>query len=288
MSKTLRLVFPQWQGGNNPNYVFGSELLSHIVPQSNKAETIRVAVEKDFSQELPLENGVIGESGLLEQLAEAERILVEKAPEKVITLGGDCSISQAPFDYLHGRYPESLGILWLDAHSDMSTIKDSTRGHMMVLGNLLGHGAPQFAEKVQYPFKVEQVMLAGLKYEELRPCDHQVDDLKMNYLTPAELAEDSQLLIEWINQNQFKQLAIHFDLDVLSPQDFRSINPGKPYLDLEKFPAPIGTMTLDQIGRIIQDVSEKTEIVGFSIGEHLPWDAINLRRTLESVEIFSE
>ncbi|HCM85398.1 MULTISPECIES: arginase family protein [Enterococcus] len=288
MSKTLRLVFPQWQGGNNPNYVFGSELLSHIVPQSNKAETIRVAVEKDFSQELPLENGVIGESGLLEQLAEAERILVEKAPEKVITLGGDCSISQAPFDYLHGRYPESLGILWLDAHSDMSTIKDSTRGHMMVLGNLLGHGAPQFAEKVQHPFKVEQVMLAGLKYEELRPCDHQVDDLKMNYLTPAELAEDSQLLIEWINQNQFKQLAIHFDLDVLSPQDFRSINPGKPYLDLEKFPAPIGTMTLDQIGRIIQDVSEKTEIVGFSIGEHLPWDAINLRRTLESVEIFSE
>lgn len=158
----------------------------------------------------------------------------------------------------------------------------------MVLGNLLGHGAPQFAEKVQHPFKVEQVMLAGLKYEELRPCDHQVDDLKMNYLTPAELAEDSQLLIEWINQNQFKQLAIHFDLDVLSPQDFRSINPGKPYLDLEKFPAPIGTMTLDQIGRIIQDVSEKTEIVGFSIGEHLPWDAINLRRTLESVEIFSE
>ncbi|EOH80583.1 arginase family protein [Enterococcus malodoratus] len=288
MSKTLRLVFPQWQGGNNPNYVFGSELLSHIVPQSNKAETIRVTVEKDFSQELPLENGVIGESGLLEQLAEAERILAEKAPEKVITLGGDCSISQAPFDYLHGRYPESLGILWLDAHSDMSTIKDSTRGHMMVLGNLLGHGAPQFSEKVQHPFKVEQIMLAGLKYEELRPCDHQVDDLKMKYLTPAELAEDSQLLIEWINQNQFKQLAIHFDLDVLSPQDFRSINPGKPYLDLEKFPAPIGTMTLDQIGRIIQDVSEKTEIVGFSIGEHLPWDAINLRRTLESVEIFSE
>lgn len=260
MSKTLRLVFPQWQGGNNPNYVFGSELLSHIVPQSNKAETIRVTVEKDFSQELPLENGVIGESGLLEQLAEAERILAEKAPEKVITLGGDCSISQAPFDYLHGRYPESLGILWLDAHSDMSTIKDSTRAHMMVLGNLLGHGAPQFAEKVQHPFKVEQVMLAGLKYEELRPCDHQVDDLRMNYLTPAELAEDSQLLIEWINQNQFKQLAIHFDLDVLSPQDFRSINPGKPYLDLEKFPAPIGTMTLDQIGRIIQDVSEKLRL----------------------------
>ena len=31
--KTIRLDIPQWQGGNNPNYVFGSELLSIIVPQ---------------------------------------------------------------------------------------------------------------------------------------------------------------------------------------------------------------------------------------------------------------
>ena len=91
-----------------------------------------------------------------------------------------------------------------------------------------------------------------------------------------------------MNQNQLKHLAIHFDLDVLSPLDYRSINPGKPYLDVEKFLAPIGTMTLEQIARIIRDVSERAEIVGFSIGEYLPWDAINLRKTLENVEIFKE
>jgi arginase len=131
-------------------------------------------------------------------------------------------------------------------------------------------------------------MLAGLKYEELRPCDHQVDDLKMNYLTPDKLVEDSYAIINWMNQNQLKHLAIHFDLDVLSPLDYRSINPGKLYLDVEKFLAPIGTMTLEQIARIIRDVSERAEIVGFSIGEYLPWDAINLRKTLENVEIFKE
>lgn len=47
-------------------------------------------------------------------------------------------------------------------------------------------------------------------------------------------------------------------------------------------------MTLEQITRIMKDVSEQTEIVGFSIGEHLPWDAINLRKALESVEIFRD
>ena len=50
MSKTLRLVFPQWQGGNNPNYLFGSELLRHIVPQSNKAETIQITVDENTSK----------------------------------------------------------------------------------------------------------------------------------------------------------------------------------------------------------------------------------------------
>ena len=65
MSNTLRLVFPQWQGGNNPNYVFGSELLRHIVPQSNKAETIQITVDENTSQELPIENGVIGGLSLI-------------------------------------------------------------------------------------------------------------------------------------------------------------------------------------------------------------------------------
>ena len=38
--KTIRLDIPQWQGGNNPNYVFGSELLSIIVPQVSSIKTV--------------------------------------------------------------------------------------------------------------------------------------------------------------------------------------------------------------------------------------------------------
>ncbi len=69
-------------GRKQSKLFFGSELLSHIVPQGSQAETVRVSVAKELSQELPLEHGVIGESGLLKQLAEASRILEEKAPEK--------------------------------------------------------------------------------------------------------------------------------------------------------------------------------------------------------------
>ena len=34
---TLRLLFPQWQGGNNPPYFFGSQLLAWLAPPAQGA-----------------------------------------------------------------------------------------------------------------------------------------------------------------------------------------------------------------------------------------------------------
>ena len=36
--KTLRLTYPQWQGGVNPNYVFGADLIAAIAPSSTTDE----------------------------------------------------------------------------------------------------------------------------------------------------------------------------------------------------------------------------------------------------------
>lgn len=33
--KTVRLLMPQWQGGNNPNYSFGAELLAWLAPNND-------------------------------------------------------------------------------------------------------------------------------------------------------------------------------------------------------------------------------------------------------------
>lgn len=285
-NKTIRLLLPQWQGGNNPDYFFGAELLSHIVPQSANSKMFRVPVSEDFAQELLVENGVQGESGLLQQLNETARILELEKPDKVIVLGGDCSISQAPFDYLNGRYGGDLGVLWLDAHPDVATIHDTTRVHEMVLGNLLGGGAPQFAEKVKFPIKKSNVMFAGLKYEELRSKDQDVNRLNLRYATSIDLTENSMPLLEWIQENQISEIAIHFDLDVLSPKNFRSIYPAEPYLD--EFGAAIGDMTLDQVVRIMADISSVAQIVGLSIAEHMPWDAMNLRKALSKISIFND
>lgn len=47
--KTIRLLMPQWQGGNNPNYSFGAELLAWLAPDSDQP-LIHVPIQKKKSQ----------------------------------------------------------------------------------------------------------------------------------------------------------------------------------------------------------------------------------------------
>lgn len=287
MSKTLRLICPQWQGGLNPNYVVGSELLACIAPASNVDESVTVSVTRDFDMSCNVLDGVSFGDVLLEQMKETKKILDTKRPDRVIIFGGDCSVTQVPFDYLSGKYGEQIGILWLDAHPDISTTETTTHLHEMPLSNLLGCNLDSELTRVQHPYAANRVFMAGLIEEDLRPMDEMCKKLRLNIGEPEELAKDSHLVFNWIKENGIRYLAVHWDLDVLSPVDFRSIYPAEPYTKTKDFPAAIGRMKLCEVGRLLNDVTELTEIVGLSITEHLPWDAFNLRKTLSGISIFN-
>lgn len=49
--KTLQLVYPQWQGGANPNYQIGAQVLAALLPSSPNTEKVYVPVadEKQLS-----------------------------------------------------------------------------------------------------------------------------------------------------------------------------------------------------------------------------------------------
>lgn len=286
--KTIRLLFPQWQGGNNPNYVIGSELLAHIAPKSDTSETFEVEVDIDFDKKLEEENGVTGQRAIAQQMKRAADILEEQKPDKIIIFGGDCSMDQVPFDYLSGKYGDKLGVLWLDAHPDISTVHNSSNVHELVAANILGKGAPQFVTKVKYPILPNHIMYAGLIEKDLRTKDKLVKELNLRIVGPNELKENSLPILEWLEKNKIEYLAVHFDLDVLSPKDFRSIYPAEPYTNVEDFPAAVGEMKLTEVVRVLNDVSKRAEIVGLGIAEHLPWDAINLRRALSQIPIFND
>lgn len=243
-------------------------------------------MKTDFDSPVVAVDGIDCGEAILEEMKKTWGVLNEKKPDRVIVFGGDCSVSQVPFDYLSGKYGDKLGILWLDAHPDISGTKDSSHFHEMVLADLLGQNPQSELTKVDHPVETERVLLAGLIEERLRPMDMACKTLNVRIASPKELQKDSIAVLQWIQKAGIRYLAVHWDLDVLSPDDFKSIYPGEPYSDVESFPAAVGKMTLQEVGRVIKDASAMADIVGLSITEHLPWDAFNLRKMLSEISIF--
>jgi len=274
---------PQWQGGNNPPYSFGAKLLAWLAPEAGNIPQVEVPVIPYDGSELPTENGVFAQTFLLQQQRSARKIIEAHQPERIIVFGGDCLVSQAPFAYLNEKYHGKLGVLWLDSHPDVSTPEMYINEHAMVLGNLLGEGDPVFSKEVKMPLNPELIMYGGLR--ETSPEETEiVSRLKLRKAGPEDLADDSGPVLQWIQEKEIEHLAIHFDMDVLDPTLFRSLLFSNP--DGTQIDAPSGKMTLSQILKLIGDVSQQTEVVGLSIAEYLPWDALNLHNFIASLPIF--
>lgn len=268
-------------------YAIGSEILNLVLPKGKNTETLEVPVDKNFDKEIERKDGINEQTNILKQLQCAFNMLETKNPDKVITLGGDCSVSQPAFDYLHGKYPEKTCIVWLDAHPDISTPKDFEHEHAMILGNLLGDGAPNCSKIVKNKFKYDEVMYGGLIHKKLLPCEEKyLKEKNLKYAVPEDLKENSNKITNWIKENGFKQVLVHLDLDVLSPTQFRSLLCNEPNLPTPDY--AIGEMNLKDIVRIIVDISKTAKLVGFSIAEYMPWDIINMRKEFSKIDIFQD
>ncbi len=287
--KTLRLLMPQWQGGDydlsvptRELYPLGARILAFLAPKSD-APLVEVPVEAFTGAPKTKKNGIVQQDVLLRQLRAARKIIDEYAPDRIIMFGGDCLVSQAPFSYLNERYRGKLGILWLDAHPDISTPQIHDREHAMILGNLIGGGDPVFANEVKMPLAPNQVLIVGVSgYNDPRE-EKLIKDTGLRVLTPQDVADNSDAVLRWIRDNDFDQIAIHFDVDVLDPKSFYSQFPNDPSAT-DKFNTSLGKLTIPQLTRVIQDVSGATDVVGFGITEHMPWDARNLKHMMNSFD----
>jgi len=107
---------------------------------------------------------IYAEDEVLAGIQDAQRKLAAENPDRVVTVGGNCMVSPALFDYLHGKY-ENVGIVWIYAHPDVSTLNDGyPNAHAMVLDSLLEQGAPQLVSRMRHPvFKPSDVLHVGLQ-----------------------------------------------------------------------------------------------------------------------------
>ena len=215
----------------------------------------------------------------------AAKVLKEELPDRIITFGGTCLVSQAPFDYLHSKYGKELGVIWIDSHPDISTPNEYYHEHAMVLGNLLGAGDKALSKSVESPFSADQFLYVGLQ----EPLDFEVqllETLNLKYTVQEKQSLRFEEIQQWINENDFKKIAIHLDLDVLDPNLFRSLYFSEP--GVTEYPSESGKMSLVELLHILKGLFKENDVVGLTIAEFLPWDTINLKNILSELDIFEE
>ena len=102
--KTIRLLYPDHVSGGLETYYFGANLLQHILPENNRQKLVKVKIVPPDGKEKTVKNGIYAEDEVLAGIQDAQNKLAAEKPDRIITIGGNCMVSLAPFDYLHGIY----------------------------------------------------------------------------------------------------------------------------------------------------------------------------------------
>lgn len=282
--KTIRLLYPDWLSGGLETYYFGANLLQHILPANPKQSLVKVNIAAPDGLERTVQDGITGKKEVFAGILAAQKVIAENQPQKIITIGGNCLVSQAPFDYLHGLYPDA-GIIWIDAHPDVSMSKDGyPNAHAMVLAALLGQGEKDMVEMLSNPpFKPNELFYVGLQ----NLHDYQaefLDRLGVDYKIQTEQFVTVKE-IETFAQ-KFKHILVHLDIDVLDPQYFHSTYFANH--ELVGDGSGCGRMRMDLLAQILQAICHSTNVVGFTIAEYLPFDEEKLSKMFGSLELFTE
>lgn len=280
--KTIRLLYPDHVSGGLDTYFFGANLLQYILPQNPNQPIIKVDILPPDGAEKQITNGIYAEAEVLAGIKDAQNKLEAEAPDRIITIGGDCMVSLAPFDYLHGKY-ENAGIIWIDAHPDVSTVNDGyPNAHAMVLGSLMGHGAAQLAAQVRNGFfRPEEILYVGLQplhdYQEKF-----LNDMGINYKVQDQAFVSDVEIQSFLSR--YDHILVHFDIDVLDEHFFHSTYFANPELSGDGSGG--GKMTMEKLSDILSLIENNTDVVGFTVAEYLPFDEHRLHKMLSEIKLF--
>lgn len=282
-TKTIRLIYPQWQGGivshwmpdipsddSSRGYYLGAQLLNMLAPQSPH-EVFEVPVSLDIISRT-VEKGIMDREALLRQTKSALDILKENNPDRIVTLGGECSVSVVPFTYLAEKYKDDIAIIWIDAHPDINLPYDDYAGyHAMALTASMGMGDEELINMLPAKVDASKVLIAGLRSWD-KGMKARQKELGIKGLSPEE--SRSPIILEWLKNTGVSKVLIHFDLDVIDPDDMIA------GVGVE----PDGMKTEDVVS-VINDVAANFDLVGLTVAEPMPRIAIKLRNMLNSLPL---
>lgn len=287
-TSTPRLIYPQWQGGvidhlvpelasddASRGYYLGAQLLNFLAPE-NGQRSATVPVSLDVNDR-GTENGINSYGVIVKQTRAALDILEIENPDRIITLGGECSVSVVPFTYLAAKYPDDVAVVWIDAHPDICLPYDPYAGyHAMALAACTGMGDEAIMEMLPGRIDKSRALIVGI-----REWDEGMQERQTEFgipgLSPAEVADDSGRMLEWLRNTGVSKVVIHFDMDVLDPSELIAAVGVVP-----------GGMRIDEVIRVINDISDEYDVVGLTVAEPMPRVAVRMRNMLSRLPLLSD
>ncbi|MFL1683769.1 MULTISPECIES: arginase family protein [Bacteroidales] len=284
-SSIIRLIYPQWQGGvishwmldipandASKGYYLGAKLLNMLAPETNQ-EIIEIPISLDI-KDRKIENGINSYQVILNQTKSALDTIKENNPDKIVTLGGDCSVSVVPFTYLAKKYQNDIAIIWIDAHPDITLPYDEYTGyHAMALTACLGMGDKKIINLLPEKFDISKTLIVGLRSWDKGMKERQ-EELKIKSLSPDEVRNNSSAILEWLKNTGVSKVVIHFDLDVLDPAEI-----------IAGVGVEANGMKIKEVIRIINDIASKHDLVGLTIAEPMPRIAIKLKNMMNELPL---
>ena len=280
----LRLVWPQWQGVGTVSvqefasefpfdvgrrgYAVGSAVLQAVLPpHDGPTVTVPVSMTNDG---LAQRDGVEAKAIVIEQLVRAIEVIRQHNPARIATLGGECSVSVAPFAALADRYGDDLAIIWIDSHPDVGTGQSEYPGyHAMAVSVLTGHGDLDVQAVLPATVTPDRIALVGLHSGTDEDYSH-VAEWGLRSFSPDELRESTKALLAWLARTGCTRVAIHFDVDTIDSNEI--------VLGLGAEP---NGLTSAQVRRIVADIDQAVDVVGFTIAEFIPRQVMHLQQIVE-------
>jgi arginase len=264
---TVGLLLPQWQGYSaDDGPARGARQIAAVLGEHAQLHAIDVPGWHAGDRA----GGVLGLDEIVAQAAAALRWLDGAQPARLLTVGGDCGSDFAPIAWQAAQSPGELGVLYLDAHGDLNTPGSSPSGrfHGMILRAALGEGAPALIALHPHALAPEQIILAGVR--DLDPAERDFLAASSIQLLPPAAFDDGRVLAA-VQAHRATRWHIHFDLDVLDPDDFPDVT----------VPAP-GGPSLDAVTQLLVALVARYSVVGITVTEHVGGEA-SARRVADTL-----
>ena len=244
----LALGYLQWQGSSrSTNILRGARAAAEVCSQFAPFVSLR---ESEASGD---DHGVHHWNAIFDLFCQAQRVLAEHRPRRLLTAGGDCAVDIAAMDYLCGIYPD-LQVIWIDAHMDANTPETSPSGclHGMPVSAIMGFAPEPMRRLLGAPVTPERFSYYGVRVAD-------AGDQAFGAAHGLRMLDTDRPFSGPVH--------IHFDLDVLDPVEF-------PYLAYRE---PDGVSVAAALA-LVRRVATEADLVGLTVTEFAPADADEARR----------